>query len=94
MWPTLLNQHQKNVKSAYLEDSPDIMYMSRLWAIHGPDAIWLYRYSIRCYEFIVISQWGKTMNSYLQNHDFMVMLPSPQEAEKRGLAPPDVFPHK
>jgi hypothetical protein len=34
------------------------------------------------------------MNSYLQNHDFMGMLPSPQEAEKRGLVPQDIFPHK
>jgi hypothetical protein len=34
------------------------------------------------------------MNSYLQNHDFVGMLPSPHEAEKQGLAPPDKFPHK
>ena len=36
---------------------------------------------------------GKTMNPYLRNHDFMGMLPSPHEAEKRGLAPQDIFPH-
>jgi hypothetical protein len=36
---------------------------------------------------------GKTMNSYLRNHDIMGMPPSPQEAEKRGLAPQDIFPH-
>jgi hypothetical protein len=42
----------------------------------------------------LVSLWGKTMNSYLQNHDFLGMLPSPHEAEKRGLAPPDIFPHK
>jgi hypothetical protein len=36
----------------------------------------------------------KTMHSYLQNHDFMDMLPSPHEAEKRGFAPQDIFPHK
>ena len=41
----------------------------------------------------MVSLWGKTMNSYLQNHDFMGMLPSPHEAEKRGLAPQDIFPH-
>ncbi len=44
--------------------------------------------------FFVVFLWGKTMNSYIQNHDFMGMLPPPQEAEKRGLAPPDLFPHK
>ncbi len=29
-----------------------------------------------------------------KKHDFMGMLPSPHEAEKRGLAPKDIFPHK
>jgi hypothetical protein len=33
------------------------------------------------------------MNSYLQNHNFMGMLPSPHEAEKQGLPPQDIFPH-
>ena len=42
---------------------------------------------------MVVFQPGKTMNSYLQNHDFMGMLPSPHEAEKQGLAPQDIFPH-
>ena len=44
------------------------------------------------YEVLVIPS-GKTMNSYLQNHDFVGMLPSPHEAEKRGLGPQDKFPH-
>ena len=41
----------------------------------------------------VVTPQGKTMNSYLRNHDLMGMLPSPHEAEKRGLAPQDIFPH-
>jgi hypothetical protein len=45
-------------------------------------------------DFKFFGTLGKTMNSYLQNHDFMGMLPSPHEAEKQGLAPPDIFPHK
>jgi hypothetical protein len=37
---------------------------------------------------------GKTMNSWLGNHDIMGMLPIPPKAVERGLAPPDLFPHK
>ena len=44
-------------------------------------------------NYILVFQPGKTMNSYLRNHDFMGMLPSPHKAEKRGLAPQDIFRH-
>ena len=37
---------------------------------------------------------GKTVNSYRRNHDIMGMLPIPPKAVERGLAPPDLFPHK
>ncbi len=37
---------------------------------------------------------GKTMNSYRRNHDIMGMLPIHPKAVERGLAPPDLFPHK
>jgi hypothetical protein len=37
---------------------------------------------------------GKTVNSYRHNHDIMGMLPIPPKAVERGLAPPDLFPHK
>ena len=37
---------------------------------------------------------GKTMNSWLGNQDIMGMLPIPPKAVERGLAPPDLFPHK
>ncbi len=37
---------------------------------------------------------GKTMNSWLGNHDIMGMLPIPPKAVERGLAPPDLFPYK
>ncbi len=40
------------------------------------------------------SLWGKTMNSLLFYHDVMNTLPALPEADKRGLAPPDLFPHK
>ena len=45
-------------------------------------------------EKIMVIPWGKTMNSYRRNHDIWGMLPTPHEAEKRVLAPQDIFPHK
>jgi hypothetical protein len=45
------------------------------------------------YDNLMVTPQGTTMNSYLRNHDFMGMLSSPHEAEKRGLAPQDIFPH-
>ena len=37
---------------------------------------------------------GKTMNSWWFYHNVMNTLPALPEADKRGLAPPDLFPHK
>jgi hypothetical protein len=44
--------------------------------------------------FILVFRPGKTVNSYRRNHDIMGMLPIPPKAVERGLAPPDLFPHK
>ncbi len=44
--------------------------------------------------FLLGSLPGKTMNLWLGNHDIMGMLPIPPKAVERGLAPPDLFPHK
>ncbi len=49
-----------------------------------------------CYVsyLLFVFPWGKTVNSYRRNRDIIGMLPIPPKAVERGLAPPDLFPHK
>ena len=82
---------------------PDISTILKRWGTEhewggGGESQWFHTIAaakfILTVKTLVGSLWGKTMNSWLFYHDVMNTLPALPEADKRSLAPPDLFPHK